>query len=71
MVESLKDKVISFASFKLKKKRWEEKNVTKPIEMWTHMASAVAGSLEESISSAFSQVQQNIDKLQWVRLLLF
>ncbi|XP_044039444.1 snRNA-activating protein complex subunit 2 isoform X2 [Siniperca chuatsi] len=56
VVESLKNKVISCASFKLKKKRWEEKVVRKPIEVWTHMASAVAGTLEEPISTAFSQM---------------
>ncbi|XP_026208835.1 uncharacterized protein snapc2 isoform X2 [Anabas testudineus] len=47
---------MSCAHFKLKKKRLEEKKVKKPIEMWTHMASAVAGTLEDSISSAFSQM---------------
>lgn len=56
MVESLKNKVISCVSFKLQKKRWEEKKARKPIEVWTHMASSVAGTLEESISTAFSQV---------------
>ncbi|XP_038587761.1 snRNA-activating protein complex subunit 2 isoform X1 [Micropterus salmoides] len=56
VVESLKNKVISCASFKLKKKRWEEKKVRKPIEVWTHIASAVAGTLEEPISTAFSQM---------------
>ncbi|XP_067435767.1 snRNA-activating protein complex subunit 2 [Thunnus thynnus] len=56
VVESLKNKVISCASFNLKKKRWEEKKVRKPIELWTHMASAVAGTLEEPISTAFSQM---------------
>nr|XP_046237196.1 snRNA-activating protein complex subunit 2 [Scatophagus argus] len=56
VVESLKDKVISLASFELKKKRWEEKKVTKPIEMWTHLASALTGTLEEPISTAFFQM---------------
>ncbi|XP_039997164.1 snRNA-activating protein complex subunit 2 isoform X2 [Xiphias gladius] len=56
VVESLKNKVISCASFKLKKRRWEDKKVRKPIEVWTQMASAVAGNLEEPISSAFSQM---------------
>ncbi|KAM7365927.1 hypothetical protein PAMP_015405 [Pampus punctatissimus] len=56
VVENLKNKVISRASFELKKKRWEEKKVKKPIELWTHMASAVAGTLEEPISTAFSQM---------------
>ncbi|CAK6977210.1 snRNA-activating protein complex subunit 2 [Scomber scombrus] len=56
VVETLKNKAISCASFKLKKKKWEENKIRKPIEVWTHMASAVAGTLEESISSAFSQM---------------
>uniref|UniRef100_A0A3Q3MQ25 Small nuclear RNA activating complex, polypeptide 2 n=1 Tax=Mastacembelus armatus TaxID=205130 RepID=A0A3Q3MQ25_9TELE len=55
LVEFLKNKVMSCASLKLKK-TWEEKNVIKPIEAWTCMASAVAGSLEEPISTAFSQL---------------
>lgn len=38
--------------------RWEEKRFRKPIEVWTQMASAVAGSLEDTISSAFSQVMR-------------
>ncbi|XP_076581409.1 uncharacterized protein snapc2 isoform X2 [Chaetodon auriga] len=56
VVESLKNKVISCASFKLKKKQWEERRVRKPIEVWTQMASAVAGTLEQPISTAFSQM---------------
>ncbi|XP_070849192.1 snRNA-activating protein complex subunit 2 isoform X2 [Chaetodon trifascialis] len=56
VVESLKNKVISHASFKLKRKQWEERRVRKPIEVWTQMASAVAGTLEEPISTAFSQM---------------
>ncbi|XP_073330546.1 uncharacterized protein snapc2 [Pagrus major] len=56
MVELLKNKVFSHVSFKLKKMRWEEKKVRKPIEVWTHMASAVAGTLEEPITTAFSQM---------------
>ncbi|XP_022076445.2 snRNA-activating protein complex subunit 2 [Acanthochromis polyacanthus] len=56
VVESLKDKVISCATIKWKRKMWEEKKVRKPIEDWTNMASAVTGSLEETISKAFSQM---------------
>ncbi|KAI3375904.1 hypothetical protein L3Q82_004160 [Scortum barcoo] len=56
VVESLKDKVISCAKCKLKRNRWEEKKVRKSIQEWTHMASAVAGTLEEPISTAFSQM---------------
>lgn len=56
MVESLKNKVISCARSKLKKNRYEEKKIRKPIEVWTRLASALAGTHEESISSAFSQV---------------
>lgn len=55
VVEYLKNKVISMASQMLKEKRLEEK-VRKPIEVWTHMASTVTGSLEEPISTAFSQM---------------
>ncbi|XP_070786168.1 snRNA-activating protein complex subunit 2 [Enoplosus armatus] len=56
VVESLKNKVIACASLKLKTKRWEERKARKPIEVWTHMASAVAGTLEEPMSAAFSQM---------------
>lgn len=44
------------ARFKLKKKISEEKNARKPIEEWTHAAASLAGTLEETISTAFSQV---------------
>ena len=56
VVEQLKHKVVSRVSYKLKRARWEEEKGRKPIEMWTHMASVVAGTLEEPISTAFSQV---------------
>ncbi|XP_036969034.1 snRNA-activating protein complex subunit 2 [Acanthopagrus latus] len=56
MVELLKHKVLSGVSHKLKRKRWEEESSRKPIEVWTDMASAVAGTLEEPISTAFSQM---------------
>ncbi|XP_071334214.1 uncharacterized protein snapc2 [Trachinotus anak] len=56
VVDSLKDKVISCASLKLKTMRWEEKRSSRPIEVWTNMASVVAGALEETITSAFSQM---------------
>ncbi|XP_049922907.1 snRNA-activating protein complex subunit 2 [Epinephelus moara] len=56
VVEYLKGEVISLASIKLLKKRWEEKKDRKPIEEWTYMASAMAGTLEEPISTAFSQM---------------
>lgn len=56
VVESLKNKVISYATIKLRRKMWDEKKVRKPIEEWTEMASAVAGTLEETISTAFSQM---------------
>ncbi|XP_034712663.1 snRNA-activating protein complex subunit 2 [Etheostoma cragini] len=55
VVEYLKNKVISSASQTLKEKRLEEK-VRKPIEVWTHLASTMAGSLEEPITTAFSQM---------------
>lgn len=56
VVEYLKGEVISLASIRLLKKRWEEKKDRKPIEEWTYMASAMAGTLEEPISTAFSQM---------------
>ena len=59
VVEYLKGKVISLASLKLWKKSLEEKKVRKPIEVWTHMASSIAGSHEEAISNAFSQVPRD------------
>uniref|UniRef100_A0A3Q1F6R3 Uncharacterized protein n=1 Tax=Acanthochromis polyacanthus TaxID=80966 RepID=A0A3Q1F6R3_9TELE len=46
---------ISEVTFHSGLKMWEEKKVRKPIEDWTNMASAVTGSLEETISKAFSQ----------------
>nr|XP_019955636.1 PREDICTED: snRNA-activating protein complex subunit 2 [Paralichthys olivaceus] len=52
-VDGLKDKVISYASFYLKNK---DQMVRKPIEMWTHLASAVTGTLKEPIWRAFSQM---------------
>lgn len=56
VVEFLKNKVISCASIKWKRKMWEEKQIRKPIEDWTNLASAVTGTLEETISKAFSQM---------------
>ncbi|XP_068580842.1 snRNA-activating protein complex subunit 2 [Cebidichthys violaceus] len=56
VVEYLKNRVISLVSCKMKKKRLEEEKVRKPIELWTHMASSIAGTLEEPISAAFSQM---------------
>lgn len=56
VVESLKNKVISCANLKLKEKRWKEKKVRKPIEVWTQMASVVAGTIEQTISTALSQL---------------
>lgn len=56
VVESLKNKLISCVSMKWKRKMWEEKKARKPIEDWINMASAVTGTLEETISKAFSQM---------------
>ncbi|KAF3697434.1 snRNA-activating protein complex subunit 2 [Channa argus] len=55
LMEYVKDKVVSCACSKFRKKKWEEK-FRKPIEVWTHMASVLAGTLEEPISTAFSQM---------------
>ena len=57
VVEGLKEKVISSASSYLKNK---DEMVRKPIEMWTHMALAVTGTLSKPICKAFSQVWQDI-----------
>uniref|UniRef100_A0A3B4ZZB6 Small nuclear RNA activating complex polypeptide 2 n=1 Tax=Stegastes partitus TaxID=144197 RepID=A0A3B4ZZB6_9TELE len=56
VVELLKNRVITTASNILQKKKLEEKKVKKPIEEWAEMASALAGNLEETISSAFCQM---------------
>lgn len=56
VVELLKNKVLLNARLKLKRQRREERNVRKPIEEWTYMASSLVGTLEETISTAFSQV---------------
>ncbi|KAM4714590.1 uncharacterized protein FYW61_019534 isoform 2-T2 [Anableps anableps] len=56
MVDSLKKNTISSARFQLRMKNWEEKQFSKSIEEWTHMASALAGTLETILSAAFSQV---------------
>uniref|UniRef100_A0A3Q3F070 snRNA-activating protein complex subunit 2 n=1 Tax=Labrus bergylta TaxID=56723 RepID=A0A3Q3F070_9LABR len=58
-VDSLKDKVISSASFEFERRRRQERKVKKPIELWTDMASSVTGSLEETINTAFAQVTTN------------
>lgn len=50
------DKAASYASFTLLKKQRQEKRLSKPIDLWTEMASTVAGSQELAISTAFSQV---------------
>ncbi|KAM6960356.1 snRNA-activating protein complex subunit 2 [Tautogolabrus adspersus] len=55
-VDSLKDKVISSASFEFERRRRQERKVKKPIELWTDMASSVTGSLEETINAAFAQM---------------
>uniref|UniRef100_A0A669DZE0 Small nuclear RNA activating complex, polypeptide 2 n=1 Tax=Oreochromis niloticus TaxID=8128 RepID=A0A669DZE0_ORENI len=56
VVELLKNKVLLNARLKLKKQRREERNVRKPIEEWTYMASSLVGTLEQTISTAFSQM---------------
>ncbi|KAM8898475.1 uncharacterized protein snapc2 isoform 1-T1 [Spinachia spinachia] len=56
LVDSLKDSVLSLVSYKLNKRRLEEESARKPIDMWTQMASTVAGSREQAITAAFSQI---------------
>ncbi|XP_040038798.2 uncharacterized protein snapc2 isoform X2 [Gasterosteus aculeatus] len=56
LVDFLKDNILSLVSLKLKKRRFQEQSVRKPIDMWTEMASVIAGRREEAITSAFSQM---------------
>nr|XP_043878214.1 snRNA-activating protein complex subunit 2 [Solea senegalensis] len=56
VIEYLKKKVIGSVNSKLTRKILQGKKIRKPIEVWTHMASTVAGTLEEPISAAFSQM---------------
>ncbi|XP_034532824.1 snRNA-activating protein complex subunit 2 [Notolabrus celidotus] len=56
MVDSLKDRVISTVSYRYRRRKREERRVKKPVELWTHMASSVAGTLEETINTAFAQM---------------
>uniref|UniRef100_A0A3B4X4I9 Uncharacterized protein n=1 Tax=Seriola lalandi dorsalis TaxID=1841481 RepID=A0A3B4X4I9_SERLL len=56
VVESLKNKMITSVSLKLRKKRLEEEKTRKPIDVWSHMASSLAGTVEEQITGAFSQM---------------
>lgn len=56
VVDNLKNKTILFAQNKLNTEQREERKALKPVEMWTNLASAVAGTVEESISKAFSQM---------------
>ncbi|XP_068612292.1 snRNA-activating protein complex subunit 2 [Brachionichthys hirsutus] len=56
LIEALRDKVISRASYELRRTRWKENKARKPIELWTRMASVVAGTLVEPVSVAFSRM---------------
>uniref|UniRef100_A0A3P9MC17 Small nuclear RNA activating complex, polypeptide 2, 45kDa n=1 Tax=Oryzias latipes TaxID=8090 RepID=A0A3P9MC17_ORYLA len=56
VVDALKDKAISSAALKLRRRKRDEKVARKPIEEWANLASTLAGSLEGTIDAAFSQV---------------
>ncbi|KAM9718236.1 snRNA-activating protein complex subunit 2 [Menidia menidia] len=56
MVESLKSRVISSACQRVRMSRAQEKRARRPIDRWTHMASALSGTLEPVLSAAFSQM---------------
>ncbi|CAJ1086477.1 snRNA-activating protein complex subunit 2 [Xyrichtys novacula] len=56
VVDALKEKVISSASYVFKKREREERMDKKPIQLWTEMASSVTGTIEETINAAFSQM---------------
>ncbi|XP_004080053.1 snRNA-activating protein complex subunit 2 [Oryzias latipes] len=56
VVDALKDKAISSAALKLRRRKRDEKVARKPIEEWANLASTLAGSLEGTVDAAFSQV---------------
>uniref|UniRef100_A0A8C4EH45 Uncharacterized protein n=1 Tax=Dicentrarchus labrax TaxID=13489 RepID=A0A8C4EH45_DICLA len=53
---SISEVTVPVVTFALRQKRCEEEKVRKPIEVWTHIASTVAGAHEEAICTAFSQM---------------
>ncbi|XP_072232685.1 snRNA-activating protein complex subunit 2 isoform X2 [Leuresthes tenuis] len=55
VVDSLKNKVISCANFKLQMRMMEEKKARKPIDEWTHMASTLTGTVEEMLIVASTE----------------
>lgn len=57
VVDALKDKAISSAALKLRRRKRDEKVARKPIEEWANLASTLAGSLEGTIDAAFSQAR--------------
>lgn len=56
VLEALKEKIILFAKTKHYTERREERRTSKPLETWLQQASAVTGDVEDSISSAFTQM---------------
>ncbi|XP_061566473.1 snRNA-activating protein complex subunit 2 [Cololabis saira] len=56
VLDSLVNQVISYTGFKLQTRSCKERKSRKPIEEWMHMASVVAGTLEETVTSPFNQV---------------
>lgn len=57
VVDALKDKAISSAALKLRRRKRDEKVARKPIEEWANLASTLAGSLEGTVDAAFSQAR--------------
>lgn len=55
-VDALKDRVITSASVEYRRRRREDRRDKKPVQLWTHMASSVTGTLEETINTAFAQM---------------
>lgn len=56
VLETLKEKVILFAKNKYYEERRAEQRASKPLDIWIQEATAVTGSMEDVLTSAFAQV---------------
>uniref|UniRef100_A0A8C6UKF4 snRNA-activating protein complex subunit 2 n=1 Tax=Neogobius melanostomus TaxID=47308 RepID=A0A8C6UKF4_9GOBI len=56
ILDALKEKVVLFAKTKQSEERRAERRARKPLEMWIQEATAVTGGVDESLSSAFTQM---------------
>lgn len=56
VLEGLKEKVILFAITKQREERREDQRGSRSLEMWIQTATAVTGGVEDSLSTAFSQM---------------